>query len=130
MLDSGFPFYDCYRTADGKYMAVGALEPQFQKEFIQKMELDISMGQLLTDAEMVREKVKQKFLSKTRAEWEQLFERVDACVTPVMELDEAAGHAQNAARDAFRSTGSSLRSQPGADAEADRRFAWEPRPAP
>lgn len=92
MLDTGCPYYDTYETQDGKYMAVGALEPQFYAELIRGLGL-VGQGweQRRHDrtcwAEMkaLFEKV---FRSRTRSEWEAIFDGTDACCTPVLQYSE------------------------------------------
>jgi len=92
LLDSGCPYYDTYETKDGKYMAVGALEPQFFALLIKGLGLQ---GQDLENTRYDRntwpamEKLFTKlFKEKTRTEWESIFDGTDACVTPVLELGE------------------------------------------
>ena len=92
MLDTGFPFYDTYETSDGKYMAVGALEPQFFAEMLRLLELDpaTTPGQGERDRwpEMA-EIFTATFKSKTRDEWAEIFDGTDACVSPVLTFAEA-----------------------------------------
>jgi alpha-methylacyl-CoA racemase len=92
LLDGGCPWYDTYETSDGKYMSVGALEPQFFNILIEglglagrgieenRMDMDEwpKLRQLFTDT----------FKSKTRSEWEKIFDGTDACCTPVLEYPE------------------------------------------
>ncbi|MFD8261773.1 CaiB/BaiF CoA transferase family protein [Streptomyces griseoluteus] len=103
LLDGGCPYYGTYETADGKYMAVGALEPRFYAEFLRLLDLD---G--LADAHHeparwpeLRERVAARFKSGTRAEWTSRFEGTDACVAPVLSLREAPHHPHLAARATF-----------------------------
>ncbi|WP_030816311.1 CaiB/BaiF CoA transferase family protein [Streptomyces sp. NRRL F-2799] len=103
LLDGGCPYYGTYETADGKYMAVGALEPRFYAEFLRLLDLD---G--LADAHHdparwpeLRERVAVRFKSGTRAEWTSRFEGTDACVAPVLSLREAPHHPHLAARATF-----------------------------
>jgi alpha-methylacyl-CoA racemase len=99
LLDGGAPFYDTYACADGGYVAVGALEPQFWAVVVDTLALQDAPEQydaarwpelrgLLTDA----------FLTRTRDEWAAVFEGLDACVSPVLALGEAAAHPHVAAR--------------------------------
>ena len=92
-LDGGAPHYASYQTADGKYMAVGSLEPRFYQAFV--------AGLALADAGLpnphdrnnwptLRARFAAEFKGRTRAEWEQVFAGSDACVTPVRSLVEAA----------------------------------------
>ncbi|MFI8347060.1 CaiB/BaiF CoA transferase family protein [Streptomyces sp. NPDC085596] len=103
LLDGGCPYYGTYETADGRYMAVGALEPRFYAEFLRLLDLD---G--LADAHHdparwpeLREKAAARFKSRTRAEWTARFEGTDACVAPVLSLREAPHHPHLAARATF-----------------------------
>ena len=91
-LDSGCPFYDTYETKDGKFMAVGALEPQFFRELVKGLGL---AGKGLEETRYDRETwpemkagFEKIFKSKTRSEWEVVFDGTDACCTPVLEYRE------------------------------------------
>jgi alpha-methylacyl-CoA racemase len=100
-LDGAAPHYGAYETADGKYMAVGALEPKFYALLLQG--LGIPPGSLPDVNERrhwpaLRERFAQAFRGRSRADWEQVFERIDACVTPVYSLSEAGKAAQLASR--------------------------------
>jgi len=87
VLDSGAHFYETYRTKDGKFMAVGAIEPQFYAEMLKRLDIqDLPQG--INDDEAKAE-LRKVFLSKTRQEWSEIFEGSDACVTPILELHEA-----------------------------------------
>jgi alpha-methylacyl-CoA racemase len=93
MLDGGAPFYRTYETADGKYMAVGAIEPQFFAQLLAGLSLsaDDVPNQLDTAAfPEVHKLFAEKFANKTRDEWTEIFARTDACVTPVLTWREAA----------------------------------------
>ncbi|OTA67405.1 alpha-methylacyl-CoA racemase [Hypoxylon sp. EC38] len=92
LLDGGCPYYDTYETKDGKYMAVGALEPQFYATLINGLGLgnqNWEKRRLDRDTwpEMKRE-FEEIFKSKTRSEWEKIFDGTDACCTPVLEYSE------------------------------------------
>jgi len=100
-LDGGAAFYDTYRTKDDEYMAVGALEPQFYAQLLEKLgETEDELPQF-GDPEGTREKLRLIFAGKTRAEWTEIFEGSDACVTPVVDLQEAPLHPHNKARNSF-----------------------------
>lgn len=104
LLDGGAPFYRCYETRDGGYMAVGCLEPQFFAEMLQRLEIPTAEygGQYDFAAwPKHHERLAVKFLEKTRDEWAEIFDASDACVTPVLSYEEAAGHPQNAARESL-----------------------------
>ncbi|TGO34544.1 hypothetical protein BHYA_0192g00080 [Botrytis hyacinthi] len=91
-LDSGCPFYDTYGTKDGKYMAVGALEPQFFKELVKGLGLgETTIKETRMDRNTwpeMRETFTRLFKAKTRSEWETIFDGTDACCTPVLDYDE------------------------------------------
>ncbi|MBC7792848.1 MAG: CoA transferase [Clostridia bacterium] len=103
LLDGGAAMYDSYRTKDGQWMSVGPLERQFFVAMMQKLELPhegVNHFDPQTWAPM-RVQLEQTFASKTRAEWESVFADSDACVHPVLSLDEVASHPQNKARSSF-----------------------------
>jgi alpha-methylacyl-CoA racemase len=93
LLDGGAPFYRCYETADGKYMAVGAIEPQFFAALLTGLGLapDEVPGQLdIASYPQMYEVFAERFATRTREEWTQVFAGTDACVTPVLTWSEAA----------------------------------------
>jgi alpha-methylacyl-CoA racemase len=93
LLDGGAPFYRCYETADGKYMAVGAIEPQFFAALLTGLGLtpDEVPGQLdIGSYPRMYDVFAERFASRTRDEWTQVFAGTDACVTPVLTWSEAA----------------------------------------
>jgi alpha-methylacyl-CoA racemase len=93
LLDGGAPFYGCYETSDGKYMAVGAIEPQFFAALLDGLGLspDDVPGQLdIGCYPQMRDIFATRFASRTRDEWAQAFAGTDACVTPVLSWSEAA----------------------------------------
>jgi alpha-methylacyl-CoA racemase len=102
-LDSGAPYYDVYETADGRHMAVGAIEPKFYAEFIRLL-FDEAPPAGVPDrgagggVERVRSEIAKRFLTRTQAQWAALFEGTDACVAPVVSLAEAPAHPHLAAR--------------------------------
>ncbi|MFZ3561123.1 CaiB/BaiF CoA transferase family protein [Streptomyces sp. BH055] len=103
LLDGGAPFYGTYETADGKHMAVGALEQQFYAEFAQLLELGEVAGARndLSRWDELRAAVAARFKERTRDEWAAVFEGSDACVAPVLSLGEAPQHPHLAARGTF-----------------------------
>ncbi|WP_369393509.1 CaiB/BaiF CoA transferase family protein [Streptomyces sp. CG1] len=103
LLDGGCPYYGTYETADGKYMAVGALEGQFYTEFLRLLGLDdlAPARKDWTRWGELRERVAARFKSRTRDEWTAVFEGTDACVAPVLSLREAPHHPHLAARGTF-----------------------------
>ncbi|XP_028398934.1 alpha-methylacyl-CoA racemase-like [Dendronephthya gigantea] len=103
LLDSGAPFYDTYLTADGQYVAVGALEAKFFKILLKELSLEEEFPNQLdmSDWPKMRKRFSEIFRSKTRQEWSDIFDGKDACVTPVLGLSEATKHPHNLANDAF-----------------------------
>ncbi|RAY11734.1 CoA transferase [Actinomadura craniellae] len=104
MLDTGAPWYDVYETADGRHVAVGAIEPQFYAEFIRRLGLESAdlPGQHDRDRwPEMRERFAAAFKARTRDEWTEVFLPGDACVAPVLSLREAAEHPFNTAREVF-----------------------------
>ncbi|MFO7998244.1 MAG: CoA transferase, partial [Bacteroidales bacterium] len=101
-LDSGAPYYQTYETADGLFMTVGALEPKFYAEFIETLGLNPDELPDRHDRSKwpeLMEHFSQIFKTKTRDEWEGLFAGKDACVGPVLNLNEVADHPHNQERD-------------------------------
>ncbi|SDP20841.1 alpha-methylacyl-CoA racemase [Streptomyces sp. cf386] len=107
LLDGGCPYYGTYETADGKYMAVGALEPQFYDEFLGLLGITefASARKDWSRWGELREAVAARFKSRTRDEWTAVFEGTDACVAPVLSLREAPHHPHLAARGTFTDHG-------------------------
>ncbi|MFF4781197.1 CaiB/BaiF CoA transferase family protein [Streptomyces griseorubiginosus] len=103
LLDGGCPYYGTYETADGGYMAVGALEPQFYDRFLDLLGLpDFADARKdWTRWGDLREAVAARFKSRSRDEWTAVFEGTDACVAPVLSLREAPHHPHLAARGTF-----------------------------
>jgi len=103
LLDSGAHFYEVYETSDGRYVSVGALEPQFYAELLERLELPPDeLPQW--DRERwpsFKERLAAVFRTHTRDHWAELFAGSDACVTPVLELFEASSHPHNETRGAF-----------------------------
>jgi alpha-methylacyl-CoA racemase len=101
LFDGGWPAYDTYETADGKHVAIGALEPAFYAELLAKLELDPASLPPRMKREHwpeIRERLAQRFKTKTRAQWCALLEGSDACFAPVLSMSESAEHPQVRAR--------------------------------
>jgi alpha-methylacyl-CoA racemase len=101
LLDGGAPFYRCYRCADDRFVAVGAIEPGFYGHLVAGLGLDSAAlpAQYDTDSwPALAEAFAARFATRTRDEWAAHFEGVDACVTPVLTFDEAPEHPHIAAR--------------------------------
>jgi alpha-methylacyl-CoA racemase len=104
LLDGGAPFYDTYACADGRHVAVGALEPQFYVAFLEGLGLTGALpgGQYdLAHWPEHRRRFAEAFATRTRDEWADAFAGTDACVTPVLGLREAPVHPHLAARGTF-----------------------------
>src|SRR3954451_6093440 len=101
ILDTGAPWYDVYETADGKYVAIGAIEAKFYDELLSRLNLK---GRNLPDQyerarwPEMREVFRRTFKSRTREEWCRVFEGSDACFAPVLTFSESRRHPHNAAR--------------------------------
>ncbi|MGH3793677.1 MAG: CaiB/BaiF CoA transferase family protein [Pseudonocardiaceae bacterium] len=101
LLDSGAPFYDTYACADGRFIAVGALEPQFYTALLEGLGLAGEELPAQSDPAgwpVLRERFTEMFASRTRDEWRAVFDGSDACVAPVLSFGEVAAHPHIAAR--------------------------------
>ncbi|NXN92940.1 AMACR racemase, partial [Rhinopomastus cyanomelas] len=104
LLDGGAPFYEVYKTSDGKYMAVGSIEPPFYDLFIKGLGLDpdkLPSQFSVSEWPEMKKKIASIFAQKTQAEWCCIFDSTDACVTPVLSFDEVASHQHNKQRSSF-----------------------------
>jgi alpha-methylacyl-CoA racemase len=104
MLDTGAPFYEVYETADGKFMAIGAIEHQFYAELLERsglkdIELPFQMDRDQWPA--MKDQFAALFKTKTRDEWQSILEGTDACAVPVLSMTEAPSHPHNVARQTF-----------------------------
>jgi len=101
LLDGGAPFYRCYETSDGKYLAVGAIEPQFFAALLTGLGLspaDVPSQLDIGSYSQMHAIFAERFAGRTRDEWTEVFAGTDACVTPVLTWSEAAGDAHLRAR--------------------------------
>ena len=152
LIDGGAPFYDTYQTADGKFVAVGALEPAFYADLLAKLGSTQLGSHQLGSAQLgstqlgsgdhpdlpdrddpanwpaLRERFAAIFRQRTRAEWTELFAGSDACVAPVLDLDEAPEHPHNQARAMFTEVGGVI--QPAPAPRFSRTPADQPAPPP
>ncbi len=104
MLDSGAHFYDAYETADGRWVSIGSLEPQFYAELCRRLGIDEAEFQPQMDPTRWpawTDRLAAEFKTKTRDEWCAIFEGSDTCFAPVLTLAEAREHPHAKARDAF-----------------------------
>jgi len=127
LLDGGAHFYDVYACADGKHVAIGALEPQFYAELLQRCGIDDPAFSAQMDKSQwpaLKQKLVEVFKTRSRAEWCELLEGTDACFAPVLDWDEAPQHAHNQARETFVNVAGMLQPAPAP------RFSRTPAAAP
>ncbi len=130
LLDTGAWYYDVYECADGEYISLGSLEPQFFAEMTEKVGIDIDgidQNDRSTWPEM-RSRVASAVKDKTRDEWCEILDGSDVCFAPVLSLSEAPEHPHNAARGTFVEVGGAV--QPGPAPRFSRTPAEIARPAP
>jgi alpha-methylacyl-CoA racemase len=103
LLDGGVPYYDLYETADGRHMSVGALEPQFYDELVQRLGIADRAPNRNDFSELgeLRTLLEETFRSRTQAEWAEVFADSDACCVPVLPTTEAARHPHLQARGVY-----------------------------
>jgi alpha-methylacyl-CoA racemase len=131
LLDGGAPFYDTYQTADGGYVAVGALEPQFYSALLNGLGLADAPLPAQHDRSgwpQLREQFAAVFAQRTRDEWAEVFAGSDACVAPVLGLAEAGMHPHAKARESFVEIGGVT--QPAPAPRFSRSAAARPAPPP
>jgi len=108
LLDGGAPFYDTYTCADGRWIAVGALEPQFYQAFLEGLGLDGEDLPAQLDRSgwpRLRARFTAAIVTRTRDEWAEVFAGTDACVTPVLSFSEVSTHPHLAARNTIIDVG-------------------------
>ena len=130
LLDTGAWYYDVYECADGEYISLGSLEPQFFAEMVDMMGIDaggIDQNDRAGGPEM-RTRLAAAVKAKTRAEWCEILEGSDVCFAPVLSLAEAPEHPHNKARGTFVEVGGAV--QPGPAPRFSRTPAQIARPAP
>ncbi len=111
MLDTGAPYYDVYECADGRYVALAAIEPQFYAELLTKLDLDPATLPGQNDVATwpaLREVFTETFKAHDRDHWARLFADSDACVTPVLSFAEIETEAHNTERDSFYRVGEAV----------------------
>ena len=127
LLDGGAPFYTTYATADGGYVAVGALESQFYEELLELLGIDplsIPSRHDRSAWPSLRQTFGDIFAKRTRSEWAHVFAGSDACVEPVVTMGEAPTHPHMEARNTFIEVGGQIQPAPAP------RFARTPSAAP
>ena len=115
LLDGGAPFYDTYATADGRWVSIGALEPKFFAELVQRIGLDPGFIARQYDRRCwpeLRAAITALIQAKTRDEWSALLEGSDACFAPVLTLAEVASHPHAQARQAYTQVAGVLQPAP------------------
>jgi alpha-methylacyl-CoA racemase len=104
LLDGFAHFYDTYECSDNKFIAVGSIEPQFYSELLEKLEIDDEQFKDQHNKDIwpeLKEKMAAKIKLKSRSEWIDIFSESDACVSPVLSMEEAQEHPHNILREAF-----------------------------
>ena len=132
LLDGSAPFYTTYACSDGRFVAVGAIEPQFYAQLLAGLELadriDPARQHDRATWDETRQLLTQAFASRPRDDWAEVFGESDACVTPVLTPWEASGHPHNAARGTFTSVAGHV--QPAPAPRFSRTPAANPPPPP
>ena len=131
LLDGGAPFYATYETADGRFIAVGALEPKFFAELARRIGLDARFVKRQHERALwpeMREAMARIIQTRSRDDWCALLEGTDACFAPVLSITEAPSHAHAQARGAFINIGGVV--QPAPAPRFDRSTPDTPRSAP
>jgi alpha-methylacyl-CoA racemase len=115
MLDGGAHFYDTYETADGEYISIGSIEPQFYALLMEKAGLDTEYFQPQMDRGRwgeLKAKLTEVFRTKTQAQWCEIMEGSDVCFAPVLNLIDAADHPHNKARNSYQTVAGMLQQSP------------------
>ena len=98
MLDSGRYFYDVYECADAQYIAVAPIESKFRKEFFSLLGIAVQADE---PEEQLRARIAERIRTRTRDQWQAIFDGTDACVSPVLSMAEVTRHPHNQARKVF-----------------------------
>ncbi|MBX3576735.1 MAG: CoA transferase [Rhizobiaceae bacterium] len=104
LLDGGAPFYGTYRCADGRFIAIGPIEPQFYRVLVDAIGLTQQEAAMRLDRARwpeLRARIAELVSQRPAADWVDMLEHTDACVSPVLSLDEAPSHPHLAARGTF-----------------------------
>lgn len=107
MLDGGAHFYGCYTCADGRFISIGAIEPQFYALLLQRCGIDdpdFKMQWVQQEWPILRGKLEALFKTRSRDQWCELLEGTDVCFAPVLDFAEATTHPHNVARSTFIET--------------------------
>ena len=101
LLDTGSPFYDVYETADGEWVSIGSIEPQFYAQLLELTGVqhdDLPPQMDRAGWPLLRRRLTEVFRTSTRAEWTERLEGTDVCFAPVLPMSEASGHPHLVAR--------------------------------
>jgi alpha-methylacyl-CoA racemase len=131
LLDSGAYFYDVYECADGKWLAIGALEQRFHDELLRQIGIDPGSPDTRANREgwpRMRELLKERFRTRTRDEWQAQLEPLDVCAAPVLSMSEAPIHPHVRHRRTFVDVEGVV--QPAAAPRFSRTPTSDPRPVP
>lgn len=115
LLDSGAPFYTTYKTRDGRYMAVGPIEPKFHAQFIERLGLSSRPAGTESDPSTwpdVQHEYQAVFETRTQEEWRRIFDDSDACVSPILSLSEAPRHPHHVERGVYVNFGGVVQAGP------------------
>lgn len=112
LLDGAAPFYSCYRCQDGKFIAIGAIEPQFYRLLLELCDVE---DEAIFQEQMNRDLWPEQkaawaalFQTKTQAQWCEQLEGTDACFSPVLDFNEAVSYAHHQARGSFQEINGNL----------------------
>lgn len=131
-LDGGAHFYGVYETKDGLWVSVGAIEPQFYRDLLIGLGIDDPAFQQYLSPEnwpAFKVELARRFKEKTRAEWDAVFAKLDACYAPVLTWDDAPQHPHNAARGTFIEVGGVAQPAPAPRLSATPGAVGRPPPA-
>ena len=107
LLDTGAHFYDVFECADGEWVSIGSIEPQFYALLLEKTGVSAEFAAQMDRSKwpQLKEKLAAVFRTKTRAQWNEIMEGTDVCYAPVLRMSEAAQHPHNVARNTFVEVG-------------------------
>jgi alpha-methylacyl-CoA racemase len=133
LTDGGAPYYRCYETSDGHYMAVGAIENRFYAELLAKLDIadavDVTRQSDRSLWPATAQLLAARFKQRSRAEWMDRFKNSDACVTPVLDMSEAPHHAQHVEARGFVDVEGVIQPAPGVRFSRTELSAPHPAPA-
>ena len=115
ILDGSAYFYRCYQCSCGGWVAVGAIEPEFRRIFLQRLGIESEITAILQGGDSnaaTHARIGAIFATQPRQHWERVFEASDACVSPVLDIDEVVAHPQNVASNGFQMLNGALHPVP------------------